>query len=241
MDFEKIAKKILSVFDVKEFQECDLLNMVLIATSELTADDSEINYPHFYTITRCINAVLGKNTRGRRGTKTKISAVKNEGILQDSVEKCIANHSTLFTEGIDLAKNQDIKDSPRTTLKGYGLNQDNIITLGETAYLRICILSKKSEGACAPASINEAIKECIEMFHGNLSKTELAEKEDDYRDNTLSLLIRAKYFYQTKNKWLGVPSSNRSVTEEKYLKYLMERALQRKKNKEILNSKSKGE
>lgn len=228
VDFKSLKNEVLSVLSLEEFEECDLLNMTLIAILELTEDQAGINYPHPYTIARFINEILGKNTRLRRGTEKKSMPVENEGVKEEAISKLIKlkNNIPLFASGMNSTEQQQISDSPKKMLSGYGLNPDNIINRLETACLNLYIQSKKSEGSFSSKKIGEAIDQCIEAFHKETSTDEREDLKQKYKNIKIRLLVEANYFKESADGTLS-PGESRSAIERNYLKYLVKKSIKK--------------
>lgn len=210
MIIEKAKERILTVFEQKEFFDYGLLNMVLIATFELT-NKVDIKFPHYYTITRTINSVLGKESGSRRGVKPVVK-VESGGFEQDDIEKEIRQNKVMFLGGKSPLPTQEIFNSYQKG-KGFTINQATTVSYLETALLFLEIEENMKEYGVSPEQTKTLLCKAISKSE----KIPFIEDLENIPENILSEYSDIKNIYEEKLK--AYQTKLDDLVDQKYLAY----------------------
>lgn len=270
LDLKEVAKAIRELVSRKnsleDFEECGLLNMCMIAVYEMT-DKNKIEYPHYYTVTRSINEVLGRNTAKMRGREEKDAngsvikeVIENEGVKQSQIEKTFnSNTPSIFIKGKSPAWVQELnlpKESGRF-LRGWRINHKSTVSFLGTAYLFKKLSERINEFGLSPDEVQSVLDNTAEDFCGELDDKTL-EKEKKTFKAKLNSLVRQKYLKYDADGYLVIreliikpESTNRNsqsnsdinITKKEieacYLNYLFQKSLRElKSNREVISNDS---
>lgn len=203
---ENAKDRILKVVTKEKFRGYGIFNMILISMFEL-AQKNDIDFPHYYTITRTINTVLGKKSGGRRDGKGDTPKAEKGGFDEWKISKIIYANKEFLKQG-ESPQNLQLEDGSDmdVVLVGWTINLDHTISYPETSFLFLELVEEMKHFRIQSDQIQISLKNAIKKYKGLSSDDGISAQDIKMFENSLAALIRERYLGYDLNGCLITPN-----------------------------------